>query len=840
MANEYTLGGRPPQSRSEKILMKQNSGHAQSRIEELLKNISGRTSGALIYKGTVETAMSLPASGNEVGDMYHVNSDGSEWGWNGEQWEELGKSSSVLYTEQSLTPAQQEQARENIGAVAKSELIYVSAESIGITTSDETGINNSKALNSYIVDNAAPKTIYFRNGTYRFANPISVTTSTNFVGDGKGTILHYTGTETFIEAKIYYAPNFYNMTIQGSNRGLGLKIGDKQNNIVSCRGIMFNVFLGYFDVGIEVSYGWGWAFYSLNAQNINDWLFHVTGVWNTSNVIGGEYEYQSGGGVFWDNGSSSVTVNFIGIIWESLTSHVFKVDDNASDISVNIEGAYFENNKEYNDQVSTAHLIYSNNKNATFNFIGKNNVGYYQVIKSAGLVSNPPSGVLLALGGYKQPIVLPDVRLCAVQSPDYRMHHGMVLNLEGNTYYKKPDEFDGSVERFLVDELGTHFIAYNASWTTYKNQFDASTPVRQIVFYLPENVFNLKNIDVGFEFTVPSGFDWSAVVGGLINLAGVTGGGTNTTPFDRYLKMFGDVTSSYNRYQYFRYFHDAEVSAPTVTIGNKNYYELQFAVSSAEVIVTKVFIDDGQQNYMNKLLDATTSGEKQMFKTIDHNGSIYVSQNGGITNLVLHGKTSTATGKNLCSLGTVTWTGVKDFTCDPIPAGTYYFSGIFSGGNPSEGAAIAFYNENGNNMGTKSIGVNSKNSRTGFSITFSAPCTKIALYAGTGWGTAQGYTGTWSKPQIESGSAPTAYEPYGATGDIGIEPVVTLGNKTLSAAGVSELFDGDSFDFINCVYYKASDNTTAPATINGSVNKVVGDVAISAGGNVFVGYVTDQ
>lgn len=97
MANEYTLGGPPPQSRSEKILMNQNPGPAQSRIEELLKNASSsRPTSALVYKGTVETVLSLPSSGNEVGDMYHVNSDGSEWAWTGEQWEELGKSSSVL------------------------------------------------------------------------------------------------------------------------------------------------------------------------------------------------------------------------------------------------------------------------------------------------------------------------------------------------------------------------------------------------------------------------------------------------------------------------------------------------------------------------------------------------------------------------------------------------------------------------------------------------------------------------------------------------------------------------------------------------------------------------
>ena len=38
---KYTLGGDPPQSRSEQILMGQESGPAQSRLEELLKNGSG-------------------------------------------------------------------------------------------------------------------------------------------------------------------------------------------------------------------------------------------------------------------------------------------------------------------------------------------------------------------------------------------------------------------------------------------------------------------------------------------------------------------------------------------------------------------------------------------------------------------------------------------------------------------------------------------------------------------------------------------------------------------------------------------------------------------------------
>ena len=38
---KYTLGGDPPQSRSEQILMGQDTGPSQSRLEELLKNGAG-------------------------------------------------------------------------------------------------------------------------------------------------------------------------------------------------------------------------------------------------------------------------------------------------------------------------------------------------------------------------------------------------------------------------------------------------------------------------------------------------------------------------------------------------------------------------------------------------------------------------------------------------------------------------------------------------------------------------------------------------------------------------------------------------------------------------------
>lgn len=42
------------------------------------------------YKGTKATVSALPTSGNEIGDVWHITADGSEWAWNGSAWEELG------------------------------------------------------------------------------------------------------------------------------------------------------------------------------------------------------------------------------------------------------------------------------------------------------------------------------------------------------------------------------------------------------------------------------------------------------------------------------------------------------------------------------------------------------------------------------------------------------------------------------------------------------------------------------------------------------------------------------------------------------------------------------
>lgn len=52
--------------------------------------VDGLVSGVLHYKGTKAAVSQLPSSGNTVGDVWHVTADGSEWAWDGSQWQELG------------------------------------------------------------------------------------------------------------------------------------------------------------------------------------------------------------------------------------------------------------------------------------------------------------------------------------------------------------------------------------------------------------------------------------------------------------------------------------------------------------------------------------------------------------------------------------------------------------------------------------------------------------------------------------------------------------------------------------------------------------------------------
>ena len=55
------------------------------------EEIDNITSAIFRYKGQVETASELPQSGNEIGDVYNVVDSGSNYCWNGTEWDKLSE-----------------------------------------------------------------------------------------------------------------------------------------------------------------------------------------------------------------------------------------------------------------------------------------------------------------------------------------------------------------------------------------------------------------------------------------------------------------------------------------------------------------------------------------------------------------------------------------------------------------------------------------------------------------------------------------------------------------------------------------------------------------------------
>lgn len=54
------------------------------------------------YKGSVENYASLPAEGNEVGDVWNVEATGMNYAWDGTKWDALGETIQI----ESITNAE--------------------------------------------------------------------------------------------------------------------------------------------------------------------------------------------------------------------------------------------------------------------------------------------------------------------------------------------------------------------------------------------------------------------------------------------------------------------------------------------------------------------------------------------------------------------------------------------------------------------------------------------------------------------------------------------------------------------------------------------------------------
>ena len=67
--------------------------------------INTAVSSVFKYKGVKDAKSNLPSTGNTTGDVWHVNSDGAEYVWNGTAWEELGPTLDLSGYLQSVTIA---------------------------------------------------------------------------------------------------------------------------------------------------------------------------------------------------------------------------------------------------------------------------------------------------------------------------------------------------------------------------------------------------------------------------------------------------------------------------------------------------------------------------------------------------------------------------------------------------------------------------------------------------------------------------------------------------------------------------------------------------------------
>lgn len=66
------------------------NGAGYQTASEVSSAISAAVSSAYTYKGSVANQAALPASGNQVGDVYDTQDTGMNYAWNGTAWDSLG------------------------------------------------------------------------------------------------------------------------------------------------------------------------------------------------------------------------------------------------------------------------------------------------------------------------------------------------------------------------------------------------------------------------------------------------------------------------------------------------------------------------------------------------------------------------------------------------------------------------------------------------------------------------------------------------------------------------------------------------------------------------------
>ena len=94
--------------------------------------VDEKVAGVYIYKGSVATQADLPASGNRTGDVYNVESDGTNWAWNGTSWDNLGALIDLSVKQDILVSG------ENIKTINNNSILGSGNMSLPVTISELT------------------------------------------------------------------------------------------------------------------------------------------------------------------------------------------------------------------------------------------------------------------------------------------------------------------------------------------------------------------------------------------------------------------------------------------------------------------------------------------------------------------------------------------------------------------------------------------------------------------------------------------------------------------------------------------------------------------------------
>lgn len=152
--------------------------YLQMRFNAMIENITQIMSTVFTYQGTKATISALPSSNNIVGDVWHVTQNGSEYVWNGTEWQELGSTidlsnyiQSVNIAGISITPssytitAAQLQSALGLGAAA-----YKGVDTSITAGSTSVNLPTAAAVASYVTNNSTKVESSTTNGNIKVNN----------------------------------------------------------------------------------------------------------------------------------------------------------------------------------------------------------------------------------------------------------------------------------------------------------------------------------------------------------------------------------------------------------------------------------------------------------------------------------------------------------------------------------------------------------------------------------------------------------------------------------------------------------------------------------------------